>query len=77
MRALRIESDNVKKIEAYGLDQVTISITFGLSGKEGIQKTVQLGFRAGTDGIYARIQGEDTVFVISTELASNLSRDVY
>ncbi len=77
MRALRIESDNVKKIEAYGLDQVTISVTFGLSGKEGIQKTVQLGFRAGTDGIYARIQGEDTVFVISTELASNLSRDIY
>jgi hypothetical protein len=31
MRALRIESDNVKKIEAYGLDQVTISITSRLN----------------------------------------------
>ena len=77
MRALRIESDNIKKIEAYGLDQVTISVVFGLSGDDGIQKAVQLGFRAGTDGIYARVQGEDTVFVISTELASNLSRDIY
>jgi hypothetical protein len=77
MRALRIESDNVKKIEAYGLDQVTISVTFGLSGEDGIQKTVQLGFRAGTDGIYARIQGEDTIFVISTELAANITQDVY
>lgn len=77
MRAIRIESDNIKKIEAYGLDQVTISVTFGLKGTEGIKKTIQLGFRAGTDGIYARIQGEDTVFVISTELASNLSRDIY
>ncbi len=77
MRALRIESDNVKKIEAYGLDQATMSITFGLGGDGGIQKTVQLGFRAGTDGIYARIQGEDTVFVISTELAANLTQDIY
>lgn len=77
MRALRIESDNVKKPEAYGLDKITTYVTFGLSGEDGIQKTVQLGFKAGTDGIYARIQGEDTVFVISTELSSYLTMDVY
>ena len=77
MRALRIESDNIKKPEAYGLDQITTSVTFGLSGEDGIRKIVHLGFKAGTDGIYARIQGEDTVFVISTELLSYLTMDVY
>jgi hypothetical protein len=76
LRALRIETDNLKDLAAYGLEPAAREITFGLSGEEAIQRSLLLGFRAGTDGIYAMVQGEDVVFALSNELAAELSRDL-
>ena len=38
--------------------------------------TLLLGFRAGTDGLYAMVQGEDVVFVLPNALAGELTRDL-
>jgi hypothetical protein len=48
----------------------------GLSGEEGIQKNIFIGFKAQTDGVYARIQGQDMLFVIEKTLGDILSRDI-
>jgi len=74
IRALRIEGHNPDSYEPYGLDKPTLSVTFGLSGEEGIQKTLLFGFKAKTDGIYAMVQGQDVVFVIPNSLVDRLNR---
>ena len=74
IRALRIETHNPPSREPYGLDEPAASVMFGLSGEEGIQKTLLLGFKAKTDGIYAMVQGQDVVFVVPTGLFDRLGR---
>lgn len=76
LRALRIENQAVKNPVTYGLDRTGITLTFSLSGKEGIQKTLILGFRARTDGIYATVQGQDVVFVLANSVAERLVADL-
>ena len=76
MRALRIESHNPDSLAAYGLDSPTSVLTLGLVGEQGIQKSLMLGFRAKTDGIYAMVQGQDVVFVLSNEMVDELMRDI-
>jgi hypothetical protein len=76
LRALRIENQGVKNLVTYGLDRTGIALTFSLSGKEGIQKTLILGFRARTDGIYATVQGQDVVFVLANSVAERLAADL-
>jgi len=76
LRALRIESHNPENLAVYGLDRSGTALTLGLTGEEGIQKSVMLGFRAKTDGIYAMVQGQDVVFVLKRELAERLTRDL-
>jgi hypothetical protein len=76
MRALRIESHNPDSLAAYGLERPAFVLTLGLAGEQGIQKSLMLGFRAKTDGIYAMVQGQDVVFVLSNELVDELMRDI-
>jgi hypothetical protein len=76
LRSIRIESHNPESLAPFGLDQSAVRLTLGLSGDGGIQKTVIMGFRSRTDGIYAMVQGQDVVFVLEKGLADLLSRDL-
>jgi len=74
LRAERIESMNATNVLSYGFDESSPRITFGLTGTNGIQKTVLIGGACGSNGIYAMIQGQDVVFVLKKEMAQSLSR---
>jgi hypothetical protein len=74
LRALRIESDNPKTLVACGLDKPGRILSLGLTGETGIQKSILMGFRAKTDGVYAMIQGEDVVFVLENGVMERLTR---
>jgi hypothetical protein len=76
LRALRIEASSPASVSAYGLDTGTIKLTMGLTGGEGIQKTILLGFLARTDGIYAMVHGQDVVFVLEKAIADRLTHDL-
>jgi hypothetical protein len=76
LRAVRIESFEPENISAYGVDGSRITLSVGLSGDEGIQKNIFIGFKSGTDGVYARVQGQDLLFVLDKNLAESLSRDI-
>ena len=69
MRAVWIESHNPENLSDYGLDSPGRSVTFGLTGEGGIQKTVLLGLNAGPAGVYAMVKGQDVVFVLPTRLS--------
>ncbi len=75
LRAVRLlppEGDG----KAYGFDVPAARLEFGLEGGAGIQKTVILG-AADTDGNrFARVQGQDLVFVLSPETTALLMRDL-
>ncbi|MEI6165762.1 MAG: DUF4340 domain-containing protein [bacterium] len=74
LRAERIESMNATNLLAYGIDESSPRVTFGLTGASGIQKTVLIGGPCGTNGVYSMIQGQDVVFVLKQEMAQALSR---
>ncbi len=70
VRAVRIEAHNPKTLAPYGLDAPTITVTFGLQGEEGIQKSLLIG-SADTGGyVHATVRGQDVVFLIPETLAS-------
>ncbi|MDD4873216.1 MAG: DUF4340 domain-containing protein [Kiritimatiellae bacterium] len=76
MRAIRTECQNPENLVQYGLDHSGTTLTFGLTGEKGIQKTLVMGFRAKLDGIYTLVQGLDVVFVISNEMMDLLTKDL-
>jgi hypothetical protein len=74
MRADRIEALATNDLSKYGLDSPRSTLTFGLSGQAGIQKTLLLGSAtAEDDGIYSMVQGQDVVFVLSAPLVDRLT----
>ena len=76
LRAVRIESHNPRNLEMYGIDRPGMMLTLGLTGEEGIQKSIMMGFKAKTDGIYAMVQGQDVVFVLANPVVDRLTRDL-
>ncbi len=72
MRADRIEALATNDLSAYGLDDARATLTLGLSGQAGIQKTVMLGAPAGEKGVYSMVQGQDLVFVLPVLLGDRL-----
>jgi hypothetical protein len=76
LEAIRIEGRNLSNLAAYGLAEPRTLLTFGLSGGESIQKTILLGFRSKTDGVFAMVQGQDIVFVLAKDEAERLVRDI-
>jgi len=76
LRALRIETEHAESPAALGLDPGATTVTFGLSGEEGIQKTLLIGFRARADGRYAMIQGYDVVFVLAESIVEKIEQDL-
>lgn len=76
MRALEFEALNPKSLSGYGLEKPSISMTLGLCGDAGIQKTVMLGYKSGTDGIYGLIQGQDLLLILPRSIADIISRSL-
>ena len=76
LRAVRIVSHNPESLAVYGLDNPPVSVTLGLSGEGGIQKSLMLGFRARSEGLYAMVQGQDVVFVLPSKVVQQLIGDL-
>lgn len=74
LRAERIETMNATNVLAYGIDDSSPRVTFGLTGTNGIQKTVLIGGACGTNGVFSMIQGQDVVFVLKKEQALALTQ---
>ena len=77
LRAVRIESINPADLSVYGLNTPGTRLTFGLSGEEGIRKTVLLGFATSPGGgVYGTVQGQDVVFVLDYDVVFRMTRDM-
>jgi len=74
IRAVRVEYHNPKSLEPYGLDAPSITVTFGLQGEEGIQKSLLIGKGDGAGHLHAMVRGQDVVFLIPESLADLLTR---
>jgi hypothetical protein len=74
VRAVRIEAHNPKTLEPYGLDAPAITVTFGLGGEEGIQKSLLIGNADGAGGVHAMVRGQDVVFLIPETLTELFKR---
>lgn len=60
----------------YGFDVPVVRLEIGLGGGEGIRKILLVGQEGGPNGLrYARVLGQDVVFLISPELFAFLNRD--
>ncbi len=73
LRAVRIECQAPASLASYGLDQPALTLTLGVTGETGIQKTLMVGFKARTDGVFAMVQGQDVVFVLANDVVEALA----
>jgi len=76
LRALRIEYSGPDNPDAYGLNDSATVLTIGVSAGQGIRKSLLMGYRAKTDGIYAMVQGQDVIFVLEKGLVARLTADL-
>lgn len=74
LRADRVESVSSTNAVLYRLDDSAPRVTFGLSGTNGIRKTILIGGDNGHDGVYAMLQGQDVIFILRRETAEALSK---
>ena len=75
-RASRIESLNPENPGAFGLQAPFASITLGLSGDEGIQKSIVVGGQTALGDRYAMVRGQDVVFVLDNGSVDRLTKDL-
>ncbi|MBU0714278.1 MAG: DUF4340 domain-containing protein [Verrucomicrobia bacterium] len=76
LRAVRFERSERNDLGIYGLKDPRGSLTFILSGQEGIQKTLVLGEASEDLGVYSMVQGQEVVFILPKALADQLLQDV-
>jgi hypothetical protein len=76
LRADRIENVAATNRAAFGIDEQSARLTFGLKGESGLQKTVLLGKPDGRGGVFAMLQGQDVVFVLGNATADALRRSL-
>lgn len=76
LRALRAESievQNPPEPAVFGLDDAALALTVGLRGDAGIQKTLYFGFLSTSGGVYARLRGQDIVFILDRATVDTLT----
>ncbi|MBN2302319.1 MAG: DUF4340 domain-containing protein [Lentisphaerae bacterium] len=76
LRANRIECRNPQDLSLYGLKEPGSVLTFGLIGKEGIQKSVLIGSSSKLGGIYAMVLGQDVIFVLDNSVVNRLTQNL-
>ena len=76
LTVLRFEGSDITNLSVYGLKDAKVSLTFRLTGEEGIQKSLIIGQRSEDLGMYAMLQGQDVVFVIEGVVVGSLIRDL-
>jgi hypothetical protein len=76
LRAVRFERSERNDLGVYGLKDPRGSLTFILSGQEDIQKTLILGETSEDLGVYAKVQGQEVVFILPKALADQLLQDI-
>ncbi|MFO7870838.1 MAG: DUF4340 domain-containing protein [Kiritimatiellia bacterium] len=76
LRASKFEAYAPENRAPYGLAEPHLTLTLGLSGSEGIQKSVMIGFRSPGEGIYAMVKGADVIFVLRKAAVDMLTRDL-
>lgn len=76
LEAMEIKSEGGENPASFGLDESAARLTFGLADGKGIRKTLLIGFRAGSNGVYAMVQGQDVIFVLPMKLVGKLLRDL-
>lgn len=76
LRVVRFERSERNDLGVYGLKYPCGSLTFSLSGQEGIQKTLVFGEASEDMGVYAKVQGQDVVFILPKSLADQLLQNI-
>ncbi|MEI6970307.1 MAG: DUF4340 domain-containing protein, partial [bacterium] len=76
LEAMEIKSQGADNPASFGLDESASRLTFGLTDGTGIRKTLLMGFRAGSSGVYAMIQGQDVIFILPMKLVGRMLRDL-
>ena len=76
LRAVRFERSKRNDLGIYGLKDPCGSLTFILSGQEGIQKTLVFGEASEDLGVYAKVQGQEVVFILPKALVDQLMQDI-
>jgi len=61
----------------YGLEDPTCTLTLGLTAEEGISKSLLIGKPKDENTVYARIRGQDVVFLLDRKLAGIVCSDLY
>ena len=77
IRALRYVAEDPDDPGLYGLADPVCTLTLGLTGEAGIEKTILFGDSADEGGVFAMIRGADVVFVVEDVMLSILRRDLY
>lgn len=68
-----VENENAEKLSDYGLDEASNPASFTLTTKENVQYKVFVGDRiVSGGGYYARMDGENKVYVLDTTLATTV-----
>jgi len=73
LRAESVKAQNPPELAVYGLEQPPLALTVGLRGDAGIQKTLYFGFLATSGGVYARVRGQDLVFILDRAMVDTLT----
>ncbi|MBU4200118.1 MAG: DUF4340 domain-containing protein [Verrucomicrobia bacterium] len=76
LRVLRFERSDIRDLAVYGLKDAHASLTFSLSGEEGIQKSLLFGENSEDLGVYAMFQGQDMVFVLEKALVDTMVQEL-
>jgi hypothetical protein len=76
LRASRIETLDTSQAADFGLDQPVAALTLGLSGEQGILKTIVLGSATGDGSVFGMIKGQDAIFVLDESTFFRLAGDI-
>lgn len=76
LRAAAIEAIDAPDPGAYGLAKPAATVTFGLSGQEGIRKTLLIGSASRAGKICVMVQGVGVIFALDAGTAAKLTVDL-
>jgi len=76
LTVLRFESFGEERLEKYGLDNPFVVLSFYMDETAGIQKSLWLGYKAGVEGVFGMIKGDDAIFVVDNDTVTRLIKDI-